>query len=79
VEGTITHYCATLKGTVVGGFQHFFSLAQVGCSPSNIRYTPPTSRTPKKLSKVDLKNEICKVQNELVEKAQASKVHWSIC
>jgi len=47
------HYCATLKGIVVGGLQHFFSPTQVGCSPSNIQYIPPTSRTPKNLSKAD--------------------------
>jgi hypothetical protein len=70
-KGAIMHYYGALKGIVVGGLQHLFNPIQVGCSLNKIQYTPPTSRTLKELSKADLENEICQVQNDLVEKTWA--------
>lgn len=74
MKRTIVHYYGALKGIIVGGLQHLFSPIQVGCSPSNIRNIPPTSITLKESSKTNLENEICWVQNELVEEEQTSQV-----
>jgi hypothetical protein len=35
-EGSITHYCGMLKGTIEGGFEILFSYAHVGCSLNDI-------------------------------------------
>ncbi len=50
--------------------QYLFSPIHVGCSLNSIRYTPPTSKLPKETSKVDIQDEICQLQIELVEEAQ---------
>jgi hypothetical protein len=74
-EGTITHYYGALKRTVHGGLQNLLSpTKQLGNSPSNVQYTPPMSRTPKTSSKVDLEDEIYRLQFELLEEAQDNKL-----
>jgi len=42
-------------------------------------YTPLASRTLKASTKVDLKDEICHLQIELVEEAQKTCYCWNIC
>jgi hypothetical protein len=74
-EGTIAHYYGALKGTVHGGFQNLLNpTRQLGNSPCNVQYTPPTSRSPKTSPKVDLEDEICCLQFELLEEAQDNKL-----
>jgi hypothetical protein len=74
VEGTITHYYGALEGIVHGGFQNLWSPTIVGNSPSIAQYTPPTSRTPKASPKVDLEDEVCLLQLELVKEARDNKL-----
>jgi len=49
-------------------------IKQLGNLPNNVWYTPPTSRTLKTPSKVDLEGEICRLQIELLEEAQGNKL-----
>jgi len=74
-KGMITHCYGALKGIVHGGLQNLLNpTKQLVNSPINVQYTPPTSRTPKASSKVDLEDEICCLQFELLEEAQDNKL-----
>ncbi len=74
-KGTITHYCSALKGIIHGGLQNLLSLIkQLDNSPSKVQYIPPMSRTPKASSNVNLEDEICCLQVELLEEAWDNKL-----
>jgi hypothetical protein len=65
-EGTITHYCGALKGTIVGGLQNMFSLIQLMQMQETIYQVPSTSRTSNSRPRKNLENEVCNLEIEAV-------------
>jgi hypothetical protein len=57
-EGTITHSCGALKGTIVGGLQNMFSLIQLVPMQETNYQDPSTSCTPNSKPRRNLENEI---------------------
>jgi hypothetical protein len=69
-EHITTRYYGALKGTVHGDLHNLLSPTTISSSPNNAQYTPPALRTLEASPNVDLKDEICCLQIELVEEAQ---------